>query len=181
MTRYHLVSQKNLPLSRVDGRTRESLPIDIPAPRPCSLCLSVLHSTNRSSLNGVRRYSPLRCLLLCEILYIFFREFVNPDLKTISALAPPNRGSWHYRGTKQCLRGYRCSVLRGTNVHSGTPLRLRRLQRQRHLSPRGEARENHPSFLVSSSATHTAEMPPASFPRIIAGKISGENPAAKPR
>ena len=36
-------------------------------------------------------------------------------------------------------------------------------------------------FLVSSRASATALIPPASFPRITAGRISGENPAVKPR
>ncbi len=36
-------------------------------------------------------------------------------------------------------------------------------------------------FFVSSKATATALMPPASFPTITAGSISGANPAVKPR
>ena len=40
---------------------------------------------------------------------------------------------------------------------------------------------NYDSFRVSHSATATALMPPASFPAIMAGSISGANPAVNPK
>ena len=45
----------------------------------------------------------------------------------------------------------------------------------------GNWQVSHAFFLVSSSATATAVTPPASFPTITAGSISGANPAVKPK
>ncbi len=52
MTRYHLVLRRNAPLWHDDGCNRDRLPIDGPAPRPCSAVRAVPHLTSRGSLNG---------------------------------------------------------------------------------------------------------------------------------
>ena len=51
-TWYHLFSQRYAASKRFNGRTRGSLPIDIPTPRPCSAAFLVPPHTLRGSLNA---------------------------------------------------------------------------------------------------------------------------------
>ena len=66
----------NTPL-RVNGRTRECLPIDIPAPRPCSAYLSVPPHTNRGSLNGIHMLT-----LLFAAFAVDYLDCPNPSRKS---------------------------------------------------------------------------------------------------
>ena len=98
-TRYHLDSQHSipdrcepvrtlvwqspgadaLPQKRCDGRARRCLPIDTPAPRPCSAFLSVPLSSTRGSLDGHPSllFSSSHFFDYTRLLYPQFPLFVN--------------------------------------------------------------------------------------------------------
>ena len=123
---------------RVNGRTRGSLPIDIPTPRPCSAAFLVPPHTLRGSLNA--SVSVLSC-----------SQFLTDNLCIIAAFTG-------FCQLQSSFLPYEDRFPRG--VEDAAPYTF--------------------SF-VSHNATATALTPPTSLETIIAGSISGANPAVNPK
>ena len=92
-TRYHLVSHCGaMPLWRCYGRAREWLPIDIPAPGPCSAPLVYPFPAAGALCKTICAYSSHLCLLWdCTAYY----SHKPPDLSTIICPFGANRPGRH--------------------------------------------------------------------------------------
>ena len=153
--RDNLLLQDTAPQTRNNGRTRDPLPIEDPAPRPCSTSFSVPTHTFLGSLTG------FQSVLFSSPLFTYLSHYSpkQPDLSTPNcadklsfrgaAASPPLWGGCPRRGRERCGTMFRFSFALRRKRTAVTPLPTRLTPGHLPLGGRYAASPHKQQFTVS--------------------------------